>query len=318
MRGGSGAGGVPDEGRFRRMWRIGIGCSEEVLSVTRFLLFHLPFDSLCAISSLLQRAVPCAIVLAALVTGCTVKAQPPLTAGGDECASAAPVHVVVGYSGQNLSSSVRQTVLRAVLEQLGATIRPGSPGLLVSAYALSNHSVDAEPVRLSLTCLPHPVGAVDLKQTPTFERARVLEANRKAAAQREQALVAQRHQFDSFRQQVLNAQPPVSSTDIWGFLALASDEFETVDALERHVVIVARDEDIQSTYCDGCHPLRGASVHFVAFDQPTPADQHRRRSDWTDWLRAVGASSTTFTRSSEPLPPLFHQPASADQEERHA
>jgi hypothetical protein len=100
-------------------------------------------------------------------------------------------------------------------------------------------------------------------------------------------------------------QPSNTATDIWGFLALTADEFASIDASERHVIIVARDEVVQTTYCAECHKLRGADVHFLAFDQPSASDQQQRSNDWTDWLTRVGASRVTFTRSNEPVPDLF-------------
>jgi hypothetical protein len=127
-----------------------------------------------------------------------------------------------------------------------------------------------------------------------------------AALARNNAAVNQaRKQLSQYSEQLLALEPSSHPTDVWGFLSLAADEFASTDSNQRVVLIVARDEEIQSTYCDGCHHLRGAAVHFLALDQPTPADQLRRRSDWVMWLARVGARTTTFTRSNEPIPPLF-------------
>ena len=245
------------------------------------------------------------LAIAALATGCVV--QPPDTrvAPGASCAAAQPLHVIIGVAGHNLPDATRRAVVMGLTNQLRARVQPGALGMVVAAYPLTDQSIAAQPQRLDLPCLAEPPATPDLKQTPTFDRARVLREYR-AQVERDRSEVAQaQRDFDTFAQQLLAFQPTARSTDIWGFLALAADEFGSIDASERHVVLIARDEEVQNTYCDGCHTLRGASVHFLAFDQPTPADQQRRRTDWADWLKAVGAASWTFTRSNEPLPALF-------------
>jgi hypothetical protein len=128
----------------------------------------------------------------------------------------------------------------------------------------------------------------------------VLDNYRKAIAKAQLQNQEQLRQFDAYDARLLAVAPPTDSTDIWGFLALAADEFEVVDAGERQVIIVSRDEVVQSTYCDGCHPLHGAAVHFLAFDQPSASDQLRRRTDWADWLAKVGAGDVTFPLRCDP------------------
>jgi hypothetical protein len=250
-----------------------------------------------------------AIAATVLVPACTVKpttVQPPTG-----CEDVSPMHVVIGVAGRNLPAATRRTVLQAVLNQLTAQIHPDSRGLLLSVYPLDERSVASNPLRLSTPCIPPAPEPLDLKQTPTFERARQLDAYRKAVAHTQAEVQQSRASLSQFSQQVLSLQPSAAPTDIWGFLSVAADEFTSVQSADRHVIVVAPDEQIQSTYCDGCHDLRGAAVHFVAFDQPTPADEQRRRSDWSMWLARVGASGSTFTRSNEPLPVLFSASQSA-------
>jgi hypothetical protein len=249
------------------------------------------------------------LVLLVLGSGCMVKAAPaPPT---DSCADTAPLHVVIGVSGRNLSAATRTRVLKSVLDQLRAQVRPGSDGLVVSAYPLDDHSVASEPVRATIPCISSAPPQPDIRQTPPFERARALKAYQAEVARNNADADQARGQLNQFAQRLLAMDAPSTPTDIWGFLTAASDEFETVDAAERHVVIVARDEEIHSTYCDGCQDLRGADVHFVAFDLATPADEKRRRSDWSMWLTSVGAGNVTFTRSNEPVPSLFAIPSTS-------
>ena len=52
--------------------------------------------------------------------------------------------------------------------------------------------------------------------------------------------------------------------------------FGPVLGVRRFVVLIAPDEERTDAYCDRCHPLSGAAVTFLAFDQPTPELQRRR------------------------------------------
>jgi hypothetical protein len=246
------------------------------------------------------------LIIAVLLTGCVVKAEPvhPPT----PCEDAKPLHVVIGVSAHNVPAATRRTVLQAVLQQLVAEIQPGSSGVVVSAYPLDDRSVSSQPLRTNILCMPPAPMPPDLHQAPTFQRATLLEAYRTAQTRSTAEVEHARGQLGQFWRELLALQPASAPTDIWGFLSVAADEFASVDASERVVIIVARDEEIQSTYCDGCHDLRGAAVYFLAFDQPTPADEQRRRSDWSMWLSRVGASSASFSRSNERLPALFPDP----------
>ena len=250
-------------------------------------------------------------LLALVGSGCVARAAEPPAAPSPDCADTASLHVVIGISGHDLNAAARRGALKAVLNQLAARVKPGSNHLVVSAYPLGDRSLAAEPVRLSLPCLPATPEAPDLKQAPTFERARRLDAYRHALDSTRQAVDQAQRQLDAYGAQLLALEPRSTATDIWGFLALAADEFATNAATEREVIVVARDEEVDTTYCDGCQPLRGARVHFLAFDQPTPADQQRRRAEWSAWLVAVGAGGTTFTRSNETIPDLFGQTATS-------
>jgi hypothetical protein len=252
---------------------------------------------------MLRLFLPFAVTLAVLATGCVVKDRAPQFPSA--CADAKPLDVVIGVSSHDISPAIRQTILQAVAQQLTAQIRPGSGGVLVSAYSLDDRSVASEPLRTATSCIPPAPIQPDLQQAPTFQRATLLERYRASKARTSAEVDQARSQLDQFSQQLLALQPPSVPTDIWGFLSIVADEFGTDEAAERVVIIVARDEEIQSTYCDGCHDLRGASVYFLAFDQPSPADEQRRRSDWVLWLSRVGASSATFARSNEPVPALF-------------
>lgn len=252
------------------------------------------------------------VTVVTLVTGCVVK-EPPVRSQA-RCDQARPLHVVIGISGHTVSADTRRTLLQTILQQLSAQIQPGYDGLVVSAYPLQDRSVTSQPLRTDSPCIPPSPTLPDLQQAPTFQRATLLEKYRASAGQTQAEVAQARVQFDQFSQQLLALQPPSAPTDIWGFLSVAADEFGSVDASERVVIIVATDEEIQSTYCDGCADLRGATVHFLAFDQPTPSDEQRRRSDWSMWLSRVGASSATFSRSNEPVPALIpnpHPPASS-------
>jgi hypothetical protein len=254
------------------------------------------------------------LLLAVLVSGCTV-GRPTLAAVDRDCAGPGPLHVVVGVSGQGLSTEARRAALGAVLEQLKAQLRLGAPGLVLSAYALTENSVNSDGLRLRLGCVPAEPLAPDLKQAPTFQRAELLKSYRAAQANAARELQNAQRQLDVFGKRLLALQPSTAPTDIWGFLALAAHEFDAVDAGQRHVILVARDEIVQTTYCDGCHPLRAAQVHFLAFDQPSASDQQRRRNDWAYWLQKVGAGRCTFSRSNEPVPPLF-VPGGVDVEDK--
>lgn len=250
------------------------------------------------------------LVAALAVSGCVAHPAQPVSSAGPDCdPSAAPLHVVIGVSGHNLAPAARRAALRGVLDQLTRRVQPGSGALTVRAYPLADRSLAADPLKLDLPCLPTPPDAPDLVQTPTFERGKQLNAYRAALGQTRQAAEQARGNLASFGTQLLGLEPRSTSTDVWGFLALAADELATTDASQRVVIVVARDEEVVTSYCDGCQPLHGASVHFLAFDQLTPADQQRRRADWSAWLAAVGARSTTFTRSNETIPPLFGQEA---------
>jgi hypothetical protein len=257
------------------------------------------------------------LVLASVAVGCTVKPPPPPTLATD-CGAVKPLHVVIGFSAHDLTADVSRAALSTVLDQLRPLIRAGAPGMVVSAYPLSSNSIAANSMRLELACLSEPPLPPDLNQAPAFQRASLLETYRKAQAKAQLEDQEQLHQFDAYRTRVLAVAPPTASTDIWGFLALASDEFGVVEARERQVIIVSRDEVIQSTYCDGCHPLHGALVHFLAFDQPVASDQLRRRNDWAFWLAKVGAGATTFSRSNEPVPSFFGQGAALQELDSHA
>jgi hypothetical protein len=214
--------------------------------------------------------------------------------------------VVIGLSARNVSAESRRTALLAVVQQLKPQAQPGTGGIVLSAYPLDDRSLAGQPLRMSVPCIPAVPVPPDLQHTPTFQRAEVLQAYRKSQAASNAQVDQARKQLEALSQQLVGVQPPADApTDIWGFLSVAADEFASVDSSTRAVIIVARDEEIQSTYCDGCHDLRGASVHFLEFDQPTPADEQRRRSDWSMWLSRVGASSVTFSRSNEPIPALF-------------
>jgi hypothetical protein len=245
------------------------------------------------------------IVAAAAVflTGCAVKPQPAQPRAA--CDDAKPHHIVIGISARNVPDATRRSILQAVLQQLTTRIQPGSDGVVVSAYPLGDDSVASQPVRATTPCIPPVPTPPDLPQTPTFQRASLLEAYRDAQARSRAEVERARSELDYFSGQLLALEPPPTPTDIWGFLSVAADEFSKLDSDQRDVIIVARDEEVQSTYCDGCHDLQGAAVHFLAFDQPTPSDERRRRSDWSMWLSRVGASSITFSRSNEPLPALF-------------
>ena len=175
-----------------------------------------------------------------------------------------------------------------------------------------------------LPCIPPAPTLPDLQQAPTFQRTTLLEAYRASAAQTQADVARARDRLDQFSQQLLALEPPSAPTDIWGFVSVAAGEFGTVDSDERVVIIVARDEEIQPTYCDGCAELGGAAVHFLAFDQHTRSDEQRRRSDWSMWLSRVGASGATFSvrmsqflrssliRNRRPGPPQL------DRKPRHA
>jgi hypothetical protein len=256
----------------------------------------------------LLRPIVLLLTLLALVgSGCVARAAEPTAAPSPDCVDTASLHVVIGISGHDLNAAARRGALKAVLDQLAARVRPGNSRLVVSAYPLGDHSLSSEPLRLSLACLPATPEALDLKQAPTFERARRLDAYRHELETTRKAVDQARRQFDAYGSQLLALEPRSTATDIWGFLVLAADEFASNKATERDVIVVARDEEIDTTYCDGCQPLRGARVHFLAFDQLTPADQQRRRAEWSAWLAAVGAGGSTFTRSNETIPALFGQ-----------
>jgi hypothetical protein len=244
-----------------------------------------------------------AVMLALFLSGCVVKAPPAQAPSA--CEDARPLHVVVGVSAHDVPATTRRALLQAILQQLTAQVQPGTDGLLVSAYPLDERSVASQPLRATVACIPPAPAPPDLQQAPTFQRARLLEEYRAAQARTRAEVDQARGQLAQFSQRLLSLQPASVSTDIWGFLSVAADEFGSVDAFERVVIVIARDEEIQSTYCDGCHDLRGAAVYFLAFDQSTPADEQRRRSDWSMWLSRVGASSATFSRSNEPIPALF-------------
>jgi hypothetical protein len=246
----------------------------------------------------------CALALAS--SGCVAAHTDSAGSSTAICDPAAPsLHVVIGIAGHNLTTGARRAALTAVLDQLTARVRPGSGAVTVQAYPLSDRSFGAEPLRLDLPCLPVPPDSPDLKQVATFERARRLDAYRKALASTGRAVQESKQQLATFRGKLLAIEPRATSTDVWGFLGVAADELATTGATQRDVIVVARDEENDSAYCDGCQPLGGARVHFLAFDQLTPADFQRRRADWSTWLAAVGASSVTFTRSNETIPMLF-------------
>jgi hypothetical protein len=229
-----------------------------------------------------------------------------VASSGRDCDPTAPsLHVIIGVSGHNLPPAARRGALTTVLDQLTTRLRPGSGELIVYAYPLSDRSFAAQPLRLDVPCLPVAPEAPDLKQVATFERARRLDAYRRAQASTGRAVDQSRQQLATFRTKLLALEPPATSTDVWGFLGVAADELATRGATQRDVIVVARDEENDTAYCDGCQPLGGARVHFLAFDQLTPADFQRRRAEWSDWLAAAGAGSTTFTRSNETIPLLF-------------
>ena len=244
--------------------------------------------------------------LALTASGCVAPRTDAVASSGLDCDPTAPtLHVTIGVSGHNLPPTARRGALTAVLDQLTGHVRSGSGELIVHAYPLSDRSFAAEPLRLDLACLPVAPEAPDLKQVPTFERARRLDAYRKALASTSRAVDESRRQLVTFRAKLLAVEPQATSTDVWGFLGVAADELATSGATQRDVIVVARDEENDSAYCDGCQPLGGARVHFLAFDQLTPADFQRRRAEWSAWLAAAGAGSATFTRSNETIPLLF-------------
>jgi hypothetical protein len=223
------------------------------------------------------------------------------------------MHVVIGVESANslsehkLSADTRAGVLKPVLDQLSGEVTSGFTGLVLNVYPLSGRSITSQPLRLTLPCLEPEPTTPDLRQIPTWKRAEALQSYEKAKAQSKAALDHAQQQMAQFSQQVLAMQTPATptDTDIWGFLTVASDEFQTVDSSDRHVVIIAGDENVHTTYCDGCVDLRGANVHFAALDLSTPAEEQRRRSNWTDWLSKVHAGNVTFNRSNESLPSLF-------------
>jgi hypothetical protein len=262
---------------------------------------------------LLRPFVLAACALALSAGGCA--APPPDSVGSStlDCATTASpsLHVVIGVSGHQLPAEARRGALKAVLDQLTAREQPGSGALIVQAYPLAEQSIAAQPLRLDLPCLPAAPEVPDLRQVPTFERARRLDAYRKALASTRRAVEQSRRQLATFGEQLLALEPHATSTDVWGFLGVAADELARVGATQRDVIVVARDEENDAAYCDGCQPLGGARVHFLAFDQLTPADLQRRRTEWSAWLAATGASTTTFTRSNETIPALFGSDAAS-------
>jgi hypothetical protein len=113
-----------------------------------------------------------------LVSGCAARSQPaPVIDPG--CSDAKRVHIVIGLSGHETPVASRQRAVRELLAQAQGLIRPGSRGLMLSAY-FSDKSVTAEPLRLKIGCLPESPQPPGLVQAPTLRRADTLKAYRAA------------------------------------------------------------------------------------------------------------------------------------------
>ncbi|MBI4494466.1 MAG: hypothetical protein HY690_16915 [Chloroflexi bacterium] len=260
-----------------------------------------------------SRTIPGFVALALfLALGCTSAASSVAPSALASCEKTAPVHVVVGITTWQGSNARVAGALRTVVGQLLRLVQqPGSPGLAMNAYPLSERSFGNEALRLKTACLPLPPEKPDIKTTPTFKKSSALATYNKEVDRLRRARAKAGGDLATFGKQLEQRHWPADPPSIWGFLGLAAREFATVGPARRYVLVFARDESDEErhytarTYSRGCCALQGATVVFLTFDRESPEDQRRRAWEWSCWLWEEGAGQTLLYRSNDLIPDLF-------------
>lgn len=92
---------------------------------------------------------------------------------------------------------------------------------------------------------------------------------------------------------------PAQATDLWGFFAVAAEQFAASDSSARRVLLIAT--DLEDTVDYEVRPdLSGVRVEIFGYQPhtPDPARALEQQRRWFQRLRELGASSVTLTRES--------------------